>query len=157
MKKAIAVVGIFFQLVFAHAMQIGEPNFRNLGINEGLPSSEVYRIIQDKQGFIWFSTDAGVCRFNGRTIKCYTTADGLPDNTVFDLLEDNQGRIWMNCFNGTICYFEKGKFIIPKGALLLRNKLKERSTIVTSIQFDKEQTLWIGTSNFPCALKKSDN
>lgn len=157
MKKAIAVVGIFFQLVFAHAMQIGEPNFRNLGINEGLPSSEVYRIIQDKQGFIWFSTDAGVCRFNGRTIRCYTTADGLPDNTVFDLLEDNQGRIWMNCFNGTICYFEKGKFIIPKGALLLRNKLKERSTIVTSIQFDKEQTLWIGTSNFPCALKKSNN
>lgn len=157
MKKAFALVGIFFQFVVAFALQIGEPNFRNLGINEGLPSSEVYRIIQDKQGFIWFSTDAGVCRFNGRSFKCYTTADGLPDNTVFDLLEDSQGRIWMNCFNGTICYFEKGKFIIPKGALLLRDRLKKRSTIVTSIQFDKEQTLWIGTSNFPCVLKKNDN
>lgn len=157
MKQAIAVIGIFFQLLYAHAVQIGEPNFRNLGINEGLPSSEVYRIIQDKQGFIWFSTDAGVCRFNGRSIKCYTTADGLPDNTIFDLIEDKQGRIWMNCFNGTICYFENGKFIVPQGAIHLRNKLKKRSTIVTSIQFDKEQNLWIGTSNFPCVLKKSDN
>ncbi|MES1181535.1 MAG: two-component regulator propeller domain-containing protein, partial [Flavobacterium sp.] len=54
------------------------PVFRNIGVNEGLPSSEVYRIIQDKKGFIWFSTDAGVCRFNGHSFKCFTTADGLP-------------------------------------------------------------------------------
>lgn len=156
MKKWSVFVFFLFQFAFLQVAQAAEPIFRNMGINEGLPSSEVYRIIQDAKGFIWFSTDAGVCRFNGRTIKCYTTADGLPDNTVFDLAEDDLGRIWMNCYNGTICYFEKGKFIIPEGAQELKKYLKKVNSIVTSIQFDRAQTLWIGTSVFPYSLKKRD-
>jgi ligand-binding sensor domain-containing protein len=34
-------------------------------VPEGLPSSEVYEIYEDHEGFIWFATDNGVTRFDG--------------------------------------------------------------------------------------------
>src|SRR4249920_2785655 len=86
-----------------------EVSYRHININEGLPSSEVYSLLQDSKGYIWVSTDAGVCRFNGRSFTCFTTADGLKDNVVFHLFEDRKGRIWMICYNGAVCYYENEK------------------------------------------------
>ncbi|MBL0047228.1 MAG: histidine kinase [Bacteroidetes bacterium] len=146
MNKLLCFLILLLGLLCGNSTSAQEPVFRNIGINQGLPSSEVYRIIQDKKGIIWFSTDAGVCSFNGHSIKCYTTADGLPDNTVFDLVEDAKGRIWMNCYNGTLCYFENEKFVTIAASQELKKILKETNSLITSIQLDGSQSLWIGTS-----------
>ncbi|MEM6269572.1 MAG: hypothetical protein AAF998_09050, partial [Bacteroidota bacterium] len=47
---------------------------------EGLPSSEVYGVVQDDERFIWILTDNGLARFDGYTLRIYTTDDGLPSN-----------------------------------------------------------------------------
>jgi ligand-binding sensor domain-containing protein/two-component sensor histidine kinase len=81
-------------------------HYKKYGTEEGLPSSEVYEILQDKTGHIWFCTDAGVARFNGYEFQSFTTDDGLTDNTIFHLYEDVNGRIWFLPFNSQLCYFE---------------------------------------------------
>ena len=43
--------------------------YTHYGINEGLPSSEVYDCFQDKEGYIWFATDRGISRYNGYELK----------------------------------------------------------------------------------------
>jgi len=151
---------LFFSLLFyscGSQLCAQQPVFRNIGINQGLPSSVVYRILQAKNGVVWMSTDAGVCKFNGYSIKCYTTENGLPDNTVFDLIEDKEGRIWMNCFNGTICYFENEKFHIVKASLQLKYRLNQFQSIISSIAFDQSDNLWIGTTLSPFYMLKKDN
>jgi ligand-binding sensor domain-containing protein/anti-sigma regulatory factor (Ser/Thr protein kinase) len=85
------------------------PSFRNYTTVDGLPSSEVYEMLQDRNGNIWFGTDRGVTRFNGYEFRTYTYKDGLTDNTVFKLFEDHKGRIWMQSFSGKIFYFENEK------------------------------------------------
>jgi ligand-binding sensor domain-containing protein/anti-sigma regulatory factor (Ser/Thr protein kinase) len=137
---------LLFFLLCSYGIEAQELVFKNIGVNLGLPSSEVYRVIQDKKGFVWMSTDAGIGRFNGHSFKFYTTADGLPDNTVFDLIEDKKGRIWMNCYNGTICYLDDDKFHIVNGQKKLKEILNKGNSIINGIQFDEEQNLWIGTA-----------
>ena len=66
----------------------------NYGVNEGLPSSECYEIIQDQKGYIWFGTDRGVVRYNGYEFKTFTTKEGLNSNVVFYLSEGPDGKIW---------------------------------------------------------------
>ncbi|MFT5970079.1 MAG: ligand-binding sensor domain-containing protein, partial [Flavobacteriales bacterium] len=39
--------------------------FVNFSVEDGLPSNEVYEVIQDSKGFMWFATDRGVARYNG--------------------------------------------------------------------------------------------
>ena len=84
--------------------------FRKMLVAEGIPSSEVYEVYQDRMGYLWLATDAGVCRYNGVSFTTFTTLNGLPDNTVFHVKEDSKGRIWVQTFTGAISYFEQNRF-----------------------------------------------
>ena len=75
----------------------------------GLPSANVYEMLKDDQGFLWFGTDDGVCRFDGQHIKVFTVEDGLADNTVLRCYQDNSGRVWFFHINFLPSYYENGK------------------------------------------------
>lgn len=77
----------------------------------GFNASEVYDVLQDRNGFIWTATDKGVFRFDGYTFDAFTTAQGLTDNTVFCLKEDQLGRIWAMPFNGRLCYIDHNSVV----------------------------------------------
>lgn len=55
----------------------------NYTMRDGLPSNEVYHIIQDKAGYMWFATNRGVSRFDGNEFKTYTVGNGLISNVIF--------------------------------------------------------------------------
>lgn len=80
--------------------------YRNYTVNEGLPSSKVYDMIQDSKGYIWFATENGVSRFDGYDFENFTAQDGLPANSTLKLYEDFKGRIWFLSFEGSISYYE---------------------------------------------------
>lgn len=86
------------------------PHLREYSTSDGLPSSNVYHIFQDRAGLIWVCTDKGLARFNGYDFTTFTTRDNLPSSDVFHLDQDREGRIWLSTIND-LCYFENGKFI----------------------------------------------
>ena len=81
--------------------------WRNYTTNDGLPSSEVYTVIQDKKGFLWFGTDKGVSRFDGYSFQNFGAKEGLLDNVINCIQEDAAGRIWFSSMWGKLYYFEK--------------------------------------------------
>ncbi|MDP2388000.1 MAG: histidine kinase [Bacteroidota bacterium] len=58
-----------------------------------LPSNECYNIIQDKTGYIWFSTDAGLCKYNGNKVKLFSKKEGLTEESCYGSVCDKQGNI----------------------------------------------------------------
>lgn len=78
-------------------------------IEDGLLSNTIYTILQDQKGFIWISTDNGVCRFDGQHFKRYSTANGLPDNDILSMEIDASDRIWLSTFNKNLCYIWNGE------------------------------------------------
>ena len=64
-------------------------NQQHFGVEEGLPQSYISGIIQDKEGFLWFSTLDGFSRYDGRGFKTihYNPKDstGLAANTIIGL------------------------------------------------------------------------
>ena len=53
--------------------------FRNLTLQDGLPSSHVTAIIQDKDKYMWIGTANGLCRYDGYTMQNLTyKKDGTP-------------------------------------------------------------------------------
>jgi ligand-binding sensor domain-containing protein len=86
--------------------QMSLDNYEQYTVKDGLPSQVIYAVLQDKNGFLWISTDAGVSRFDGKNFVNYTTKDGLGDNEVLDIFEDNQGRIWFKPFMGRLSYYQ---------------------------------------------------
>lgn len=56
--------------------------FKAYTTREGLPSNEIYGILEDGEGAFWISTNRGLSRFNPQTevFKNYSVEDGLQSN-----------------------------------------------------------------------------
>ncbi|WP_118973844.1 sensor histidine kinase [Taibaiella koreensis] len=83
------------------------------GAADGLSGNYIYDVVQDKEGFLWISSNTGVYRFDGTHFRQFHTKDGLPDNEVLEICIDKYGRVWFCCFNGRIGYYDKGRFFHP--------------------------------------------
>lgn len=68
--------------------------YTNYSTKEGLPSNHIYTIVQDVKGFVWFLTDKGMARYNGKEFKTFTTKNGLPINDVWDAYPTPDGKVW---------------------------------------------------------------
>ncbi len=77
---------------------------RNFTTREGIPSQEVYHVYQDKKGYIWICTDAGLAKYNANTFKLFNSSNGMPDNTIFEVKEDRHGRVWFRTITGKTGY-----------------------------------------------------
>lgn len=91
----------------SHAQQFP---VQRLTVEEGLGHSIVYRTMQSSDGYIWFSTDNGLTRYDGATFKNFTTADGLPSNFIFDVVEW-KGELHICTLGGGIVKYQGDGFI----------------------------------------------
>lgn len=103
---------------------------------EGLPSLQVWKIYKSKNGYMWFGTSAGLCRYNGNEMKTFATEDGLPNNVIFSICEDKNGRLWAGTEYG--------------GGFFLGDRFKSLEGLqgkkINDIISDKNGTIWIATS-----------
>jgi signal transduction histidine kinase/ligand-binding sensor domain-containing protein len=65
----------------------------------GLPSDRVRAVAQDTEGVMWFGTDAGLARYDGRRTQTVNAA-GLPQGRVLALKLDQDGALWVGTEGG---------------------------------------------------------
>lgn len=112
------------------------------GLEEGLPSTTIYDLYQDSDGFIWIGTDKGVARYNGREFEQFNTHDGLSDNECFYFVPDYNGRLWIGTFNGELCYYKNGKFHNPGNTPFLKLPSKASYTAEINVYPDSSLCLF---------------
>ena len=101
------------------------------GAEDGLPQEDISSIIQDRKGYMWFGTNSGVVRYNGRDMEVFNINNGLSDNSISDMQEDQNGDIF---------------FATAKGISIFRNE-SFTSQLFTSIAFnsifiDRQNNKW---------------
>ena len=67
----------------------------------GLPSNEIYDLMQDRNGFVWLCTDKGLTRFDGIHYQRFGRGAAKPGAY---LQEDADGNIWYCTFDGTLVH-----------------------------------------------------
>lgn len=106
----------------------------------GLPVNTVFKILQDKLGYLWIITEEGLVRFDGMTFKIYNriTLPELSTSGFFDLTEANDGGIWATNAYAVVHAF--------KNRLTIYNIQDQAPDIkVSSIGEGPDGNLWIGT------------
>ncbi|MES2047101.1 MAG: two-component regulator propeller domain-containing protein [Pseudomonadota bacterium] len=93
-----------FVCVSVHASSPRNLQFEHLSVANGMPQESVNTILQDRQGFIWIGTQAGLTRFDGYRFKVYKSKpldpESLIDNYILSSYEDSQGGLWFGTKGG---------------------------------------------------------
>ena len=137
------------------------PRFENLGVNDGLPHSSVYSIIQDKRGFMWFGTPDGLCRYDGSVLLGFKynpeSANDIANNFVRGkMFEDKNGSIWYSNESG-IYKWDSFKEKIVKVKAFKKNEFANVAFVAVAL--DDNGLLWLvnivhGIFNFDIASGK---
>ena len=108
----IVICFIFPPLSSAGANSMPRYNFHTLNTTEGLPTSEVQKVFQDSEGFLWFATRNGLCRYDGYGITVFRSdlpnTHHLTDNNIYCLADDGRGNLWVGTSNG-VNRFDKAR------------------------------------------------
>ena len=142
---------LFFSLLlFFNFLPVHPFNIKHIGIEQGLSNNYVIGITQDKSGFMWFATESGLNRFNGKEFKIYKTFfqnnNGISGNELNKVLADNvDDVVWIATqragLNMYDCRYDS--FYIFKHDPV--NYKSIISNAVTALQNDSCGNLWIGT------------
>lgn len=86
------------------------PLFKTFGTADGLPSSSVYTLAQDREGFLWIGSVEGLARYDGVGFEVFRHASNdphsLPANNTQTLHVDREGRLWVATEGGGISRLE---------------------------------------------------
>ena len=110
--------------------------YRNITMNDGLAANAVRNIVQDRNGFIWFGTDNGLCRYDGVKVQHYRIYELGGNQYISSLLVTDDGL-----YVGT----EKGVFLLSFERQSFEKQNLDIHSAVTSMTLDKEGVLWIST------------
>jgi signal transduction histidine kinase/ligand-binding sensor domain-containing protein/DNA-binding response OmpR family regulator len=117
-KENSNVWSLFSLFIFFLGFHKANAQFRFDRINtqDGLSQSSVWRIYQDKQGFMWFATYDGLNRFDGYNFTTFRNdpadSTSLSSNEISAIFEDSKGRFWVGTRAAGLQLFDRstGKF-----------------------------------------------
>jgi signal transduction histidine kinase/ligand-binding sensor domain-containing protein len=79
--------------------QLNPANLSQFTEKDGLPGSQVRRILVDKSGFLWLGTINGLARYDGYEFKRFfydpNDSASIQGLSVWSMLEDREGQIWV--------------------------------------------------------------
>ncbi len=131
----------------SHSQVSDRLHFERFYVENGLPSNWVRDITQDKDGYIWVSTEVGLSRYDGYSFKIFRhvrdDATSLSSDNVSDLLSDQNGMLWiaaenaLNRFDSELNRFFRYQHD-PNDSTSLP------SGIISSLYQTRNGTIWIG-------------
>ncbi|GAA4167607.1 hybrid sensor histidine kinase/response regulator transcription factor [Sphingobacterium ginsenosidimutans] len=134
--------------------------FTNYLTESGLPSNQVFKVLEDDNNSIWISTGGGLVRLDGNIphMVIYTSRDGLPAdqfnyNSAF---KDKDGTLYFGTIKGMVSFNPtksiKNSFIPPIfiSDIQINNEsipVRENGILKQSISLSKEIQLSYNSSN----------
>jgi ligand-binding sensor domain-containing protein len=147
MRRLYFILSLMCFSLLARSQQL---NFFKPDNLKQLPSSETYNIMQDSRGYIWFSTEAGLCRYNGNNLKVFSAKEGLPEGATYCVLEDKKGKIWLVTSRNrilTYSYNKKDELTeVPFSAKCVEQSKKYLLQIYLA-QIEGDSNLWVTTQS----------
>lgn len=124
-------------------------DYLSLGTHNGLSHAYVSEILQTRDGYVWITTNEGINRYDGYTVKQYLTNEHNPlqlgDLRTRALCEDRRGRLWIGTKQEGLLLFDRVRNRFLQTHLGPKDNPKRLDFTTHRMVEDADGNLWIGT------------
>lgn len=139
-------------MVFIPQLLMAQPLlFENYTSDKGLSQNSCYTIGQDGYGFMWFGTQDGLNRYDGKEFKIYSQQNEpgkkLPSNIITSLFYDRHKELlWIGTAQGACLYNPAGDSLMKVAEFYQLASRLDNLPVKKIISF-KDDEYWIITFN----------
>ncbi|MFQ3190364.1 MAG: diguanylate cyclase (GGDEF)-like protein/PAS domain S-box-containing protein [Paraglaciecola sp.] len=135
----VVIIAITFLSDVSYA-QVQNVRLENLSVEDGLSQASVNYVYQDKDDFVWVSTDAGIQAYDGYNFKNISGPDGdFSSFSVYKIYESDDGLIWIDVYG-------KGLYTFDKSTQTYELMLKtDEENSIAHFYYGNNKKVWIAT------------
>ncbi|MFP4152079.1 MAG: two-component regulator propeller domain-containing protein [Alkalispirochaeta sp.] len=127
------------------------PRINLIDRSDGLPHNAVSSIQQDTRGFLWFGTQGGLARFDGRGFERYQNVPFDTTSLPHDLIQtiyycDRHDYLWVGTYRG-LARMVLGEAGFTTYAHDPEDPTSLTDNVVIAISRGPDHDLWVGTQN----------
>jgi len=124
------------------------PQLRMIGAADGLPSTDILGLGQDRDGYVWIATMDGLARYDGVEMDIWrhdpTDPASLPENRLQTLHIDHDDRVWVGSVTlGAAVLDSARRGFVRYGS---ERFPAMRSNLVMAIETEA-RAVWLGTAD----------
>jgi len=116
--------------------------YRYIGIEDGLSNRRIFDIQKDSQGYMWFLTNEGMDRYDGREIKHYKLLGKSRNIHLGWLYKEDRGDLWVIGKKGCIFHYDT-----LRDQFKMVYQLSDTSDDVTCGYMDYNHNIWLCTQD----------
>ena len=153
MKKRL--FNISLQLIACSLSLLAQlPDFNILQFNEinNEPITNIYSMVEDDEGFLWFGGRYGLYRFDGTSFTPFyndpANPSSIPFGTIIKIIKSEQGGLWLASDLGGFGYFDLKTQKAQCYGKDLDNPSGLHGERVQGVLEEPGGDLWVGTNNF---------
>ncbi|MGN1211900.1 MAG: two-component regulator propeller domain-containing protein [Candidatus Cryptobacteroides sp.] len=144
--SCIATVLLLSCMTISPARNQGRMKINSLSVGEGLPHTDVNAIVQDRNGFIWFATYGGLCRYDGHRIKVYRSDNSnLSRDRVISLCATSDSLLYIGTESGGLNLYDSATENISQ--VVSENEGSNTDDVVYDIFESRDGTIWVCSNN----------
>ena len=149
MKTKGVLAALFLFCASAVLAQPARLSFEAITTTQGLSNNSVTAIRQDREGFMWFGTAAGLTKYDGYNFTVFRanfqqTANSLHNDTVWGLQEDQHGQLWISTLGDGLYQLDKQTQQLTAHRLSTLPG-RQYMNIFYSIYPESPQIWWVGS------------
>jgi len=119
--------------------------------SKGTSVTGISSILQDREGYLWFGTIAGLARYDGYRF-IFHSPESKPDSAglsrgtvVYPAIEDSRGNIWIGTDGQGLFKFDRQKEVFVQYRHDPTDPASLSGNTVLAVQEDKAGNIWVGT------------
>jgi signal transduction histidine kinase/ligand-binding sensor domain-containing protein len=142
----------FFILGYERLYCQVEYRFEHISKSDGLSQGTINDVFEDSNGLMWFGTNDGLNRYDGKQILVYrrnhVVPNSLPNNNILSINQDKDDRLWVGTMGNGLCFLDPIKNTFHNYHVLVN----DTNTIdigenVYGLSYDKlNNILWAGSN-----------
>lgn len=120
--------------------------FGQLGVQQGLPATEVYNLSEDGKGYIWAFTEYGMVRHNGTRFQPICTNLPFAEAIVYKVAVSPHGTMYLANSKANIYRVQGDSAVRIRGLEAVSKEILDQNKVIFDLAIDNDSTIYLSTN-----------